>query len=396
MAHIINKIAFLVHVPNMYAHYSSIWEIMNRDQFVIVLMGSFLNQHMGKSLRTDEFIKKIQMFGYEFIYLDECIENNIKYKYVISNHRMGGVSKKRASLWFKTKQILKIIINPKKRINDNKIPGLDLAQYIPMQIGNKQIRFMYGADISDGWSLESWNEIYDLFLCHGPNDEAQLKKRFKGKTTIIGYPRYDAYFSNSLDVGNVIKEFDIDRKKKTILWMPTADLFNENVNSIPYYAKDLSNLNNKYNLIVRPHPISFVKEPEYIELLESLNYKIDGDPIRDMNKLYRVTDVVLCDHGGSAFGALYLRKRLVFLKTPANDNATVLKNSSNLELMQCFPVISNNDIEKFEILLCNDDYWEKSMDKSKFLFDKFFGDYRGTSSKRAVEILNSLDTILED
>ena len=74
--------------------------------------------------------------------------------------------------------------------------------------------YMYGADINEGNALQSWNNIYDIFLCHGVNDEREIKKRFKGKTFIMGYPRYDSFFSGEIDLSNIRREFDLAESKK--------------------------------------------------------------------------------------------------------------------------------------------------------------------------------------
>jgi hypothetical protein len=210
----------------------------------------------------------------------------------------------------------------------------------------------------------------------------------------MGYPRYDGYFSADLNVGDVIAEFGIDPAKSTILWMPTYDTFNENVCSIPYFASEICQLKSQFNIIVRPHPLSFRLDREGIELLESLGFNIDSDPTRDMNKMFRVAETVLCDHGGSAFGALYLGKKLVFLKTPTVDTATVLKESSNLELMKYFPVLEIEQVETLGALLNDTDYWVSCLGYGRELSDKFFANYRGNSSRMAAEILAKLDAKL--
>ncbi len=398
---IINQIAFLVHEPVMYAHYSSVWAAMRRDSFVIVLLGSFVTDDKDAPAGVKDFLARIQKSGYEFAYLDDLVAKAIKYKYVVSNHILGGKSRYQASLFQSTRRkarnAIKLVVNAANTmvgIKRYRLYHLDPVQYLPLQVGIKQIRFMYGADISDGWSLGAWNEIYDLFLCHGPNDEFQLKKKFKGKTAIMGYPRYDGYFSPALNIDEIAAEFDVDRAKKTILWMPTADLFGDNVCSIPYFAKAISNLMGDFNIIVRPHPISFRKDPAGIELLESLGFKIDRDPVRDMNGLFFVADTILCDHGGSAFGALYLGKKLVFLKTPASLSGAVIKESSNLELLKCFPSVEVAEIGDLTALLNDADYWKERLEFSRALADNYFADYRGNSSQRAAEILGQLDRML--
>jgi CDP-glycerol glycerophosphotransferase (TagB/SpsB family) len=193
---------------------------------------------------------------------------------------------------------------------------------------------MYGADISDGWSLQSWNDIYDVFLCHGVNDEREIKKRFKGKIYIMGYPRYDRFFSGDLDLTSIRREFGLSESKKTILWMPTLG---GDYSSIPLFAEPLSTISKKYNIIVRPHPISFIQEKDVIGLLEKCNFNIDRKALRDMNELFGVADVILADNGGTPFSAIFLGKNVIFLDVPhdlgAGSSATsYISGSSVMEL----------------------------------------------------------------
>lgn len=400
----INKIAFLVHEPLMYAHYSSVWAEMKKDAFTIVLLDPLWSRCQKGAEVEKNFVTKIASHGYEYVSFTEQLRKGKKYKYVVSNHCMGGTSlspvrgkaKLITNIKFAVKQTLNAIMKAFGQEEKYSKIKIDPVQYLPLQIGMKQVRFMYGADISDGWSLQDWNEIYDLFLCHGPNDEVQIKKKFHAKTALMGYPRYDAYFSKDLCVDDIVHEFEIDKSKKTILWMPTYDLFGDGVCSIPRFAKALSNLMADFNVIVRPHPISFRLDPEGIELLKSLSYKIDSLAIRDMNSLYGIADAVLCDHGGSAFGALYLGKKLIFLETQNSDVSVVGKNSSNQELMKYFPVVDVEGASRLDVILNNESLWYECMKNARPVFDKFFADYRGNSSEKAVEILGSLDTILNE
>jgi CDP-glycerol glycerophosphotransferase (TagB/SpsB family) len=250
---------------------------------------------------------------------------------------------------------------------------------------------MYGADISDGWSLAEWNAMYDAFLCHGPNDAQALSKRYKGRTFQMGYPRYDAYFSPDLDVSSERREFSIDPAKPTVLWMPT---FGAGACSIPHFANALAPLAANYNLIVRPHPLSFRESPDEVALLKSLGYRIDGNPVRDMNRLYRVVDAVLCDYGGSAFGALYLGKRMVLLEVPGSAEWYTVRDASNSELATHYPSISPDTAYALPGLLADDAYWSEQEPKAQALSAKYFADLRGTSSRRAAELLLSMDTLL--
>lgn len=397
---IINKVAFLVHEPTMYVHYSDVWSHMKIEDFVIVLCHGCDLDGGGTALGAKDLIEKIKELGYETKCFSRVVGRNYKYQYAVSNHRMEGSSllpsNKKAKLVNEIRNIKKRVLNsigkfwgrPKAKL----IHG-DPIQYPPLQIGVKQIRFMYGADISDGWSLEDWNNMYDLFLCHGPNDVAELNKRFKGKTEMMGYPRYDSYFNQNLDISNVLLEFDIDTQKETVLWMPTTG---EGACSIPEFADRIAGLMDEFNIIVRPHPISFRASPDYIKLLESLNYKIDRDSLREMNLLYKVVDFVLCDYGGSSFGAIYLDKNLILLDVTGSENDRTLVNSSNLQIRNYFPVLQLENSREIKMIINNEQLWIDQKKHREMLFSKYFADNRGSSSKRAAEILSSLNLMLPD
>src|SRR3990172_5923506 len=76
----------------MYAHYSNVWAAMDRDAFVIVLLNVFANDGSEKAAGVEGCIEKIRTRGYEYTYLDEVLRRGVKYKYVVSNHCMGGSS----------------------------------------------------------------------------------------------------------------------------------------------------------------------------------------------------------------------------------------------------------------------------------------------------------------
>jgi hypothetical protein len=391
---VIKKIAFLVNDNNpiLYSHYQSVWKELKRESFVIVLLSSEEN----RTLEGRHFIKTITALGYRIDHFLNIIQHGYKYQNVVSNHSMGGSSLRHSQAQKKLIQIKNVIKTVLNRIlvflGKTSRFALDdyNDQYFPLRIGIKQIRFMYGADISDGYSLQKWNRMYDLFLCHGSNDKEQIQKRFNGKTIIIGYPRYDRYFLRELDVSNIIREFKVVQSKKTILWLPTFDAFLDNTCSIPFFAKEIAKLKENFNIIVRPHPNSFHVEKDNIKLLEYLSFNIDSNVMRDTSDLFRISDVVLCDYGGSAFGALYLGKKLLFLEVPVSANAAIVKNSSNLEIMKHFPILKVEDIKYLENIINNERYWQECMNNAKNLSKKYFSDYRGSSSLKAADVLNNI------
>ena len=392
----INKIAFMVHEPVMFAHYASVWESMNKDSFIIVLINKCEKINPNHDPCVDDLIKNLEKIGCKIECYSDVLRKRHMYRYVVSNHGLDEYVREKDPEGFSFAELVSEKLNFKEKIRylllgPRPSGGGGIYQFPPQRIGIKQIRFMYGADISDAWSLEKWNEMYDLFLCHGPNDAAELSKRFNGKTEIMGYPRYDSYFNQDLDISSVLTEFDISSDKKTILWMPTTG---KGSCSIPDFAKQISALMERFNVIVRPHPISFREDPEYIELLRSLNYQVDSNPMRDMNVLYKVVDFILCDYGGTSFGAIYLDKNLILLDVRGSENARFVVNSSNLMIRDYFPVLQPGDSSKIELIIDDKQLWEDQQKNRQLLFKKYFADNRGQSSRQAAEILGNLDTIL--
>ncbi|MBU0768947.1 MAG: CDP-glycerol glycerophosphotransferase family protein, partial [Proteobacteria bacterium] len=209
-----------------------------------------------------------------------------------------------------------------------------------------------------------------------------------GKTIQMGYPRYDDYF-NVPDIGEDLKKtFSCEPKKKTIVWLPT---FGAGMCSIPYYAKQISDLSQDYNVIVRPHPINFRLAPENIKLLMDHNFKIDDDSLRDMNALYKIADFVICDYGGTTFSALYVGKNIILLNIPEADECPVSKGSSNLVLRkELSPVLNIKETENLKEIIQDESIWIKQADQRKIAFAKYFAPYQGSSAKRVVSILSDL------
>jgi len=393
---VIDKIAFLVHEPTMYAHYASVWAEMPGSSFSIVLLRRRLFEGPDAVRGADDFMARITAAGYDYCYYEDLLKEGLKFMWVVSNHKIGGSTKSRAGLGLRVRAAVrngaKRLLNVPRVLSGSarkyELSVGDAVQYPPLQIGCYQVRFMYGADIGDGWSLQDWNDIYDLFLCHGPNDVKQLGLKFKGKTALMGYPRYDAYFDDELDTRGVIEEFGLDPQKKTLLWMSTTG---EGVSSIPDYARAISGLFDEYNVIARPHPIAFRTEPKNIDLLRSLDFNIDGNATRDMNRLYKVVDWVMCDYGGSSFGAIYLDINLLLLDVAGAESQSIVVNTSNIEIREHFPIIGQADESVIRSLLRDAAVWETQKAVRAEICDRYFADFKGTSSRRAAEILLNLD-----
>jgi len=360
------RFAFLVHEPMMYVHYESVWKALGKENFIIVTTNHCFTDSVGnKKLGTNRFMESIEANNYEMIDVETVLSSGKKFEYSISNHIISGSTTLEG-------------------------PGHDT--YLPCLVGKNRIRFMYGADLSDGWSLQRWNEIYDYFLCHGINDERELRKRFKGQTYVMGYPRYDRYFSEDIDLRSISKEFSIDPKKKTLLWMPTLG---GEYSSIPIYAEPLSSLQKNFNIIIRPHPISFVSEIEYINLLDRFKFQIDSNPLRDMNELFKLADIVLADNGGTPFSAIFLGKNLIFLDVPEDviensDFTNYFKESSVMQLKKHLPALKQDQVQTLADIANSEEFYTENTKTIEMLFKSFFDSPRGGGAMRVAEIFTRL------
>jgi len=388
------KFAFLVHDPIMLVHYADVWKALGSPAFTIVTTEFFsFDQNGNEKLGLSDFLNHVHAEGYEVRKIIEIINCGIKFEYVVTNHVISGSTKEVKPETAEDRD--KKIFN-RGLIQKGQEPvwefSVDVNTYLPLQIGNKQIRYMYGADISEGWSLQSWNDIYDIFLCHGVNDEREIKKRFKGEALVMGYPRYDRFFSGEIDFSNIKREFGISESKKTVLWMPSLG---GDYSSIPLFAKPLSTLSEKYNLIVRPHPLSFIQEKDFIGLLEEFDFHIDRTALRDMNELFGVADVVLADHGGTPFSAIFLGRNVIFLDVPddlgvESAATSYIAGSSVLELKKYLPIVTSQDIHMLESMLDSEEFYEENSQRIDALFEKYFNSPRGGGAKRVADIFNGL------
>ena len=388
------KFAFLVHEPTLLVHYADVWKELGSSEFTIILTENFYADKNGNAkLGVSDFLEYSSAAGYEVIEIKEIINRGIKFEYVVTNLAMSGATQI-GYLKGQFNRIVRLVNQGLRLLKLNAhLRGFEgEVVYLPQLVGKKQIRYMYGADINEANALQSWNNIYDIFLCHGVNDEREIRKRFKGKTLIMGYPRYDRFFSGEMDFSSIRREFDLTESKKTVLWMPTLG---GGYSSIPLFAEPLSRINEKFNIIVRPHPISFVQEKDFISLLEKFNFNIDRNAVRDMNELFGVADVVLADNGGTPFSAIFLGKNVIFLDVPddlgpASAASYYIVGSSVMELKKHLPVVNNQEIHLLEKMINSEAFYKENDKDIEMLFKKYFDSPRGGGAKRVADILSNL------
>jgi CDP-glycerol glycerophosphotransferase (TagB/SpsB family) len=233
------------------------------------------------------------------------------------------------------------------------------------------------------WNVSNVMKHYDTLFVYGPHEEELYRKHFGDNMKIhqVGYPKFDDFFNNNLPKLECEKK--LNKNLKTILWLPTKNL----LSSIPKYSEMMKRLSSKYNVILKPHP---QENPQFLELINHSNIILSEH--HDSAPFYKLADFVFCDYGGSAFGAIYCDKPVVFLSpdNPEKDSINYSATSPEVFLRNYFLTLTNES--ENEIVSCLEDknYWLSDSNIRAKLREQFFLNNFGNSGKTAAMQLKKL------
>jgi len=340
------KIAFFIHTADLFHHYGPVLKKLPSNSFDIITHGSDSEKNKVRKIAIEN--------KYNTIDAEMIVISGEKYQAIISNHFMFPFIKK---------------------------------------LSKHHIRFMYALGKANH-NFAKWNENYDLILCFGPYQAQKMQAHSHATLFQMGYPRYDNYFNQPYDKEHIKTELRLDKTKKTIVWLPTW----LELSSIDLFADKMSTLTPLYNVIVKCHPLSKSEEPQKIKKLENLPFSLVISEPYDNLKLFSIADFVFSDYGGTAFGALYLDKKLLLLNMPNPENDPLTgKESPDILLRK---EITNVDIKQFhkvEEILNDTHQWESQKQARKKLRNKYFTPSYGFSADlAALAISNYLDIIETD
>lgn len=360
--HVINKIGFFIHDPIIYDHYKSILNYLGIEYSDVILSDNF------KEVFHADFLHTVKSDGHSIKYLSEVLNRN-KYKYLVTNHFMSGSSKCVES-------------------ND---------QYLPCRLGQNNIRFMYSFHHGN-WSLQDWNELYDIFFCLGKTDSELIKSRFEGEVFTIGYPKYDSYFENGLKIRKNIlsKGIGLDENKKTIVMFTTVS---NHFSTIQSFWPHILELTSSFNVIIRPHPLEITPKSDRfrqntLDLISDKRVKVSLNPHEELVNLYTIADIVMCDYGGSIFSALYLNKNIILLNSVKAINDASVSNSKDIGIRNFIANYSPIDLNHLSRNLNSISYLEKNQDMCQLAREHYFGQKSG--SKCTELVVNKLKMLLNN
>lgn len=380
---------FLVQEPLMLDHFRGIWNRLDNRKFVIGLHQKMDSGVIGFEFDTIRYREELVRSGYTVTNVSDLLRLGQRFRWVVSNHKMGTLPSTRLSN-------LRDLISRGFRLRSagrrTQAVGRWLNRlvrgpvWIPQKLGSTQIRMMYGPDLSPSWSLQNWNQMYSYALCHGPKDSDLLSEKFGIKCFQIGYPKYDRFFSNELNLRAVRQELELLEEPKVLVWLPTAGK-----NSIPDFLNLIIELGDHYQVICRPHPLSLNDHENSLRELRKKGILVDDHESREMVNLISVADFLLVDSGGSPFGGLYLNKKVVLMVGPTSAENEVSMNSTNDALRTLYPSITQGDSAKSVMKKLEDeDFWRDILYRARLMRSDFFAPFDGCSSEQAVTVLEKI------
>jgi len=208
--------------------------------------------------------------------------------------------------------------------------------YPEKNLGKKIIKFPDGMDLkTKNYPYPEYENIFDTFLTLGKFETKIIKKKFYKKNCFeMGYLRYENIQTKKKIYQQIFKEFKLNKNKKIIFWTPTHIDGNEEADNINLWINKINALTKNYNIIIRPHPKTLMTRPNFVNKLNKLNYFVDKEQNRKIGELFKISDFVISDYGGTLFSAIYLDKPILALNLK-NDSEFVkgLKDNFSLDLI---------------------------------------------------------------
>lgn len=379
------KIAFIIHDLILFDHWRPIFDFLEKKDFEILVEKNFYEKH-SDNIKNKKLNFKIY-----------STDKNLKEKYLvsISNHHHSGETSSRYK-YFILRIILKFLIIFKIHTNyfsiyelvKKNLKFLDL--YLPLKVAKYNYRFSYGAELTN-WQTNKKNEFYNGFFVHGPFEKKVLRNKFPQAIIFpLGYPKYNEYFTyHKNDILNFKTEFKIQDDKKNILYMPTAlsSKTHCEYSSLNFIINNQEKIfSPKFNFLIRLHPMD---EQYYKKIILKENIYLFSRGDLEMQKLFSVTDYVMCDFGGTPFGSCYLDKKIIFVnvfkKKFFNNHSRNLLGESFENLLD----FSEFSVEKY-IESIN---WESQKSERKKIRELMFYDRHEVTPKT---IASNLKKILNE
>ena len=338
------RIGFLLHSLELVNHYAAVWNLLPHGSFDVLLHG--MDESVGS--------QAVAAWCCRVITTEAVLADGHKYACLVSNHPVEGGE-----------------------------PPLI------KRLAERNVRFMYAAGKS-GWNLSDWNCLYDLILCFGPYHAAAFSALTNGLVIQMGYPRFDRYFKEQVDRIVLCSRFCCDPAKETVVWLPTW----KELSSVGHFDEEISALTDRYNVIVKLHPLMSEAEPTRVEYLRQHRFSCLLADSTDNLPLYQLADYMIFDFGGPPLAAIYCDKKMLLLDIPgALVDPLLTPDSPDVAIRA---QLGSLEPERGAIARClaSPAHWEAQVPMRKALRRTYFAPHFGFSAAVAANALLCLDTLL--
>lgn len=369
------KIAFFVWDPLQYYLYKNIVKHLPEAEYVVCDTWYQTVDERGAAHIEEmvELLLKNKCQWRVIIELNDASEIEIllkKYEILISSHMWPPLTQLSTKEWFFKKKTVRIL--------DGCAKGL--ATFAP------------------------WSAYFDIAFAFGPYTEEYL--HHINISYITGYPKFDEWFSNTINKEEVnhIKA-RINPSKKTLLYLPTHG----GLSSLHIFTNAIISLKGKYNILVKLHRHNKLTESDAVAALTQANITI-FDSKDDMLPLLDAADAIISDSSSAALETLLTDKPMVILDTSYSNKEAWRKHeegdefngfwySGSIEykksagkklrdLFSRFGLVAQNP-EEIESVLKNlfGTSWGASSKERHQFKDYIFSHQDGTSGERSANII---------
>ena len=376
MCHIINKIAFVITDTTTWHHLKNIINALPEDAYDIVIANE-KQASQGLYMTIRGFIRKCVGFT-------------------------NGINLKKKNLYSK-------ILKNAKNINDI-IAGdfkyrcaICVFPDMSGKAGNRlkleliAEKLIRAAFISGAYSymldLET-NKKFDYILCCGKEQKkAYTQLDIKAEVLDLGNPRLLWSSSYCIEEDPIYKQ--LDKNKKTILWIPSHG---RKSCSLVNYLSIFSELQKDFNVVVS-FPPGLYEDFCFLRWKLEKHIKIVINN-RDSASLMNLADFIFCDYGGSLLTSIYFEKNVCLLNAKKENISIVERNfgKNSPEMILRKDIVSFNPTDtckNFLNVLKDNTIWETQEKLRQDIKKNYFSESSENSIRKISTFLLGLIDVLQ-
>lgn len=138
----------------------------------------------------------------------------------------------------------------------------------------------------------------------------------------------------------------------------------------------IKKLQNNYNIIIRPHTKTLNYNKKLFHLLQKNGFLVDNESDRKIGELFKGSDLVIADYGGSIFSSIYMLKPTLLLNLPKNIEYVINKifnKTFDIQLRNKIISLNLHDKKKDFIFTIEKLLTKNEANKIKKVKNYFFG-----------------------